>query len=226
MGAIYNEMQVPYMSREELRQHFTDVCNESGYNDGMGGYSGGWVEKRGMLDIRAERFKSVKAAAEYVLEHNDKSGPAVAVLVGTPPELFDNTATGRSLRQRFDKLRKELEDFEPGIVRRARAGKSKTRGCKHCGSSIAVAALRPEFPATLLPDGFEGRITGPLTRSSLLLCPVCGRDFLVTETDKKRRKSLEERLEKAREAYAEARRKYDQRHKGQALWYIGGDCSY
>jgi hypothetical protein len=102
--------------------------------------------------------------------------PATEAPLQPSPRLID-------CRQRVESLQRDLAAIPARMIARARAAKSKTRGCVCCHSAVAVGqiGLQPMRP------GY-----------SAIGCPVCGcPDFLETKGDRRRQENLRQRLREA-----------------------------
>jgi len=170
-------------------------------------YSGG-IGMKDCILLDSKIFDDADAALEYLqATYDDKWGPGGAVRLRSPARI-DPPGKDETM------LRKEIEAgamsppsrrVAEEILARVRAGKSKTRGCAGCGSSIATSHIRSVH------------------------CPVCGADFVSTEADKaklarlaaelERRQTRLRVLEAARQAAS--RKKYGETTR----WLVGGWCS-
>tara|TARA_Y100000310_G_scaffold329472_1_gene399393 strand:+ start:108 stop:413 length:306 start_codon:yes stop_codon:yes gene_type:complete len=82
MGGIYEERIIPACDNAELPAKFEAIVKECQYESGHGGYSGTFAEKAGRSIIRLyASFASIEEARDYIQEHNDKWGPAMAASV-------------------------------------------------------------------------------------------------------------------------------------------------
>jgi hypothetical protein len=178
MGSQFNSFDFPPVDSDELKNLWATKANalrdEFGYD-----YYSGYNYANG-LTVCGERFGSENAAMEYIAERTSKHGPVMAVRMGDFERAFQQSRAGQSLRKRWIALEADYAHVDQQIIQRLQAAKSKTRGCKRCGSQIAVAYLSA---------GQHGGID----------CPVChATDFVLTEGDRKRRESLRVRRDRAR----------------------------
>lgn len=87
MGGIYEEMQLPYMPANRVREKWPGIVSESRWENGHGGYSGSFAEKPEIEIYDGPHFKTDDEARDYIQDHNDKWGPATAAWVeGPEPE--------------------------------------------------------------------------------------------------------------------------------------------
>lgn len=227
MGASLVIRTFPDMPEKDLLEHINQARSRDGYEHGHG-YSGSWSEKNGCDFERdglshtapVKTFESVRAAEEHISEHNDKWGPLTAVRakvieVRLPDGKVASTGSnwgpeiprGKKvieLDARVEVAAQALKAFVPAVIARVKAGKSKTKGCGHCGSSIATSHICSTD------------------------CPVCGQPFLLTETDRAKLGTLKAKLKKLQADAAAARKaeldKLATKHS-KTVWVVGGWCS-
>ena len=80
MGAAYTQAVLPDQSHDELIATWEAIVEQCLYDYGHSCYSGSFAEKDG-LQILSKAFLSTDEAEEYIIEHNDKWGPAMAARV-------------------------------------------------------------------------------------------------------------------------------------------------
>ena len=190
MGACSKTKTFPYCSVQELGRQFADLQAQDEREFGTEPYSGSWATIHGLAIDRNRVFHSTAEANAYLSDTVEKREALAVVLVLTKPS---DTAHRRAEAMRAKAGRIERERLYPltgqtvsssgyvssptwerahadAILARVRSGKSRTKGCAACGSSIAVTYIRR------------------------LECPVCGAEFLSTDTERQRRDRLNARI--------------------------------
>ena len=114
------------------REEQQDQCLQFG-NDSYAGHIG--VMPSGIDFVKRKPFASASEAREYLEDNHNKWDCAMAVPYKTIGKTFSN-ASFKLMDQR-DKVQSELKTLEADILLRIRTTKSKTIGCKKCGSSIS-----------------------------------------------------------------------------------------
>ena len=201
MGAHTLIRVLPDMDATQLRAKVDELMAQDAWEDGNS-YSGSWGVKR-RLTIEFTVFESVEQAKEYVSEKSDTEDPLYAVRAmhyapkSKPKKLL-------ALEENLTRLGREINRFPNTLVQRVKSGKSKTKGCAHCGSSVAVVYIQHEH------------------------CPVCKKEFLYTETDRKRLKRLIDKREALLKTITDFKRAGIEalRAKGKEprVWVVGGWC--
>lgn len=217
MGACFNSQYYPPMPEAELKQKFRELIDALHFEHGHEGYNGTFTTNSG-LRITDKRFQTVRDAEEWLSNNARKWEDVLAVRFGPWPDLFEATPQGADLVRKRKELEHAAQTFDIDIIRRVRAAKSKTKGCKRCGSSIAVSHIH-EDPRRYADAEFR------LSRRHhpALDCPVCGHPYLLTDTDVKRRTALLERLKAIQDKEQAARTKHAAKHTGdKSGWLLGG----
>lgn len=193
MGAEYDSYHSHHADKESVEEEFEQLQQEYCAEKGDNTYAGHLGIKPGLHFIDTV-YPDATAADDYIAEQNDKWEAAWAVpyhRVGQIP-----TAKGRKLIEARSKINRQMMDFHDNVLVRIKAAKSKTIGCKTCGSSVSRAHL------------------------SSCSCPVCGkRGAFLTQTDKKRLESMSDKSD-------ELRRRTVEKKTGKTIGYvIGGLCA-
>jgi len=210
MGAYFITEAVKPMTKEALATWFAERIEELRFEYGNDGYNGTLTTNNGLV-FTGQAFSTESAAIRWLEESVEKWGPVLAVRYGDWPELFEDSPKGRVLVTKRKELESARQTFEVDVIRRTKSGKSRTKGCKCCGSSIAVSHIH-ETPRR--------------DQQSAMECPVCGHEYLLTETDVKRRKSLETRLRDALQKERDERARHEARQvRAEAGWLIGALCA-
>lgn len=200
MGASYQSMTYKASSVESLKGHFKEIQNNACYNHGHDSYSGHIGMSSG-LQVSSSSFKTHTEAEDYVMEKASKWGPAIAVKVGDFSKVFPTTANEAKEVEKLKELKLKVENWDKSLIDRVKQSKSMHRGCKVCGSKVAVKYLRTKD------------------------CPIClDHNFVETETDKKAYNVLQEKYKEQIKKVKEMENKYAEKNKGN-FWYIGAWCA-
>lgn len=211
MGSSFDTAILDPMPASKVKEAFANLCADRAFDRGHGGYSGTLAEKRrdGVV-VRADVvLPSAHAASEWLSDKfEDKWGPAGAVrFAADAPDPKPNKPL-IAAQLRLGELRKELDQLPRDMLARAKAVKSKTRGCAKCGSAIAVSHI--------------GNRTA---------CPVCGDgEFLTTAADTQKRDRLKAKVAEVEAlvqklcAQADAARVAAAK-ADECPWLVGGWCS-
>lgn len=226
MGSCSKAKRFQFCSEQELRRQFADLQRQDELEFGTQSYSGSWATIHGLAIDRNRTFHSVKEGNDYFLDAVDKREALAVVLVLTKPPA---TAQRNADATRAKARKLELERLYPltgqtvsasgylssptweralsdEVLARVHSGKSRTKGCSACGSSIAV------------------------THIFRLQCPVCGAEFLMTDSERRRRDRVKARIAEiektVKDLVADATRIEDE-SRAQATdsnryWYVGG----
>ena len=222
MGAAYVSHVFEKCRIDNLSKQVTEVCHQANYESGHI-YSGDWGEKivRGFGDT-GKIFNTVIDTDEWLSDHTDKWGALLAVKVLSAPKTINTKSLDKKIHNLYKKLNNvlielgereaqsnyQVQPLMNSILERAKSSKSQLKGCKSCGSKVAIALL------------------------NRYVCPVCGHnEFLLTETDKKKfyrlRKQVEELSSLISELKTKQQSKYDEaisKNKDDWFWLVGGWC--
>lgn len=83
MGGAYCDLEIPNCADTELHATYKELHKQALYDHGHSGYSGTFAEKP-ELEIIESQFQTYREARDYIVGHNDKWGPAMAVKVLHP----------------------------------------------------------------------------------------------------------------------------------------------
>lgn len=160
MGAEFNYYR--YTGDKSEMSHYhedTQIYERQQYgSDTYSGHLG--ILPCGLEVSSVKEFSNVNDAREYLQANHSKSESALAVPYMGNKDTHD--ASSKDLIRRKKKLFNEIKDFSAKKLKEIKAAKSKTIGCKPCGSSVSRKFLR----------GID--------------CPVCGeREVFYTTTNKK-----------------------------------------
>lgn len=158
------------------------------------------------LLVTSKVFKTDDEAREWLSDNTEKWESAKAVKVGDFSKSFYAKPAISKLMTSIKLLKEELDCFDEAVYIRTKAAKSQMRGCKSCGSSINVAKIKgPSF--------------GEKSFRRLTDCPVCGSNYLITDTDKAKKSRLEDKFLAVKQKLASLEAKVDR--KNEPYWYIG-----
>jgi hypothetical protein len=120
-------------TKSELRDEFRGEQEEARDQYGNDTYAG-HLGIKGGLDIEDGRiFKDENEACDYIEEHNGKWDSALAVPFKARVSVPSSSRT--KAIEAVTKCEKDLADFRVKTLSDIKATKSKTIGCKNCGSS-------------------------------------------------------------------------------------------
>ncbi len=236
MGAVVVSRTARGMPEQALRIWFNEQLSDMAHESGTGPYSGNWCGNQG-LHVHPNTVKTDAEAAALCERLCDKWGPVLAVRVGDFTKVFPQSKADKALSEKAQELTQAVDLFDWSVLDRAQKAKSKTRKCPHCESSINVKHMckptakeyeQASRELVNIPLVFwqRGRRYVPLFRS-LTDCPVCGKDFLMTDTDKKSLASLVRRRDEAAKKLQAAKAAYEAKAKGQKdqpHWYVSALC--
>lgn len=237
MGAIYVSKTRDACSTDELQLWFKEETARQRYQKGNDAYAGVWESN---LKILPQSFSTVEQAEDFIQKTSVKYGPVLAARVGDFSQVFPVSKADQTLVAQLEKVAKARLFFEFDVATRVRAQKSSKKTCSHCSSSINVQKLwiptREQYrdavsgstamgtpPAALT---IRGKVEF-LTYQGVTDCPVCGNNFMLTETDVQRKASLVAKEKELRTKVAAAKAAFDAKHsKQRPQWYLGSWCSY
>ncbi len=200
MGACFNTASFPACDETTLKTKFkylqADMCNDNG-SDAYAGHIG--IAKG--LKILSLSFKNKLEAHDYLDNHCEKWGSAVAVKVGDFSKVFPVTATEKKEVEKLNDLQNRFSNWENDLIGRTKKAKSTQRGCKKCGSKIATKYL------------------------STINCPICGDiHFIQTPTDSKNYLTLRTNLKAQQDKIKTLSKKYEEKNKDN-FWLVGALCA-
>ena len=226
MGASYVSHSIDKCTANELSCNVDSLCQEAAHEFGHGPYSGDWGEKidKGVRHVN-KTFNSYFEADIWLQDNAEKWGALLAVKVLKPPKCLNTKIIDSQLEavnakiksllilagERSDFGNTEVKPLMNTILERVKSGKSKFKGCDYCGSKVSTAHLKHH------------------------VCPVCGnKEFLLTDTDKKKLHKLNEKLASLKADIFELENKRKSKineaikadkNKNNWGWLVGGLCS-
>lgn len=234
MGAVNESRHTPGpLTEPELHDWYEGELHDMAREGGTDAYCRNWNSNSGLQIVRGTF--TLKEAQAYAEKHADKRGDVLAFRIGDFSKAWPVTKAQKDIQEKLVKLEAESNEFDYRILERAQQQKSKTKKCLHCESSINVHKI-PKPTVKELTKSSAGRYDVGLSYQfgRYLLssfygfcdCPVCSKNLLKTETDKKNQASLETRLKEARKKEQDSRQAYakEQLGKPQAYWYVEGCC--
>jgi hypothetical protein len=197
----------------ELRLWVKDRVNDMLHEHGHDTYAGHWGCKEPTVQVHEKRFESVEAAEEFISENNQKwDGLTACKAITTKQITFPHTKGDQELQRKRKELAdyifpigfQEMSGFEKEVVERIRKQKSKLKTCEHCSSRVAIKHIRH------------------------VNCPVCGKEFLLTDTDRKRVEAWQKKhaniKKKIQARTSELERENVGKTKKGYVWVVGGWC--
>ena len=170
MGACWGSLTFPASTSDELGKAYRAYQQDEQDEYGTDSYNG-TCSNCDSFRIYDQSFTSMEKAEDFLEQKVGKREAGAVKVLGFPAPKASDQKKIDGLLTKIKELDTEIGAFPAEIIKRVKAGKSKTRGCD-CGSQIAV-----------------NRIKG-------LNCPVCYADFLTTDTDKKQILALREKMKK------------------------------
>jgi hypothetical protein len=196
MGATIDYYTFTEGDKGKVNREFASAREQARYEDGHE-YPGSIACFTSIGAWHNKQFASENEAVDYLTEHHQKWSPALAVSFRLPakPTKQDKIKQERALHS-FRSWESRLSEARQKIIEVFLSRKSGTVGCSNCGSRLARGFLER-------PD-----------------CPICN-ESLLGETDTNRLAKIRVRVEKAREALAEATKPRPSENIG---WVVGGWC--
>jgi uncharacterized Zn finger protein (UPF0148 family) len=208
MGAVEVYHTFPgHLSLAEVKAAFSKLQEDERWEHGADIYSGS-IDKLQGYTIEHKTYPSVEAACESIFQRTDKHGPGILTKAYKSQEI---TITPNPI---LTKLRSEVGskwDLERSLITEImseiKGAKSRTIGCKDCGSSLSRQHLA----------GYR--------------CPVCQADLRSETQRKKFDTALQRYDQKVAKLRAEEERLRQQALKKlppteQIVWVVGGFVPY
>lgn len=197
-------------SEAELQKRWREAVEEDTYDRGHGSYNGSirHVDSPYVHRVSyATREEAQKAASAM---HVDK-GSAVAFRYGDAAKCaFPQTERDKQQSKKLDELEKELFLFNNSILKRFVTSKSASKRCGHCDSVISKKSrerlAREDYAKQHAALARVGHFDARDYEAEQVNCPACNHNLLLTDTDIKRRQSLEARVKELRGKVEEARK--------------------
>ncbi len=200
MGASFDSLTFKACDEQTMRNKFRKYQDDACEEHGSGSYAGHIGIAAG-LQVSTKVFKTKREAEDFLVEKAEKWGPAIAVKVGDFSQMFPVTATEKKEHTKLQELQNKFNNWDTDLITRAKQSKSTQRGCKKCGSKVAVKCVKSVY------------------------CPVCGDShFIKTETDNKAFATLQVKLKAQQTKVNEMAKKYEEKNKDNC-WYIGAWCA-
>lgn len=208
MGAVDVYRTFPgKLALHEVDQAFKEVCEQERWENGADPYSGS-IDKLMGYTFENKIYPSVNKALENIRERTDKHGKGILT------KAYKDEGVRIEPSPLLAKLRAEHKDkwtFEreliEGFLAEVKAAKSKTLGCKKCGSSLNRMYLKGYF------------------------CPLCNGE-LRTETQLKKTGAAIERWQKTKDKLEAETERLHQKAlaklppSDQLVWVLAGWVPY
>lgn len=201
MGGATDFRVYKFSDRKKVEREFKEACEEARYEHGHGGYTGTIAEVHGIGRWVDRRFGSDGEAMDYASEHHNKWDPAMAVSFCLPVEKGEREKNReKKAREKVKAAEKKLTDACNKARKAFAEAKSKTVGCKGCGSKMS----REHLARFLM--------------HRVVRCPLCDHDLLPA-TFRERQAKLKAAVEEARKAAEEEAKP---KTNGKIGWVVGG----
>lgn len=184
MGASNAYRTYETTDKAEIRKRFAAAdLEQARYENGAGPYSGSLGQKTG-IGVWRDRPTNFDDAHEWILGQSGKwdNNAAAAAYYLTEALTARDTARIKKAETKATTANTKLREIEQAVFAALRNAKSKTVGCRGCGSKIARKHLKGT------------------------VCPVCTSNTLLSASAHSRVMAARKRVDKAREALAEARK--------------------
>ena len=213
MGAIFLSHNFGCIEKDDLKVAISNLMEHLRYEEGNC-YDAGHLGNNSYRIFDERVFNSDDELINYIEEHSGKGASIVASY--RLSKLEDESPTTKRLKSKnldliktIDQCNSDHQTYLKGLVQRAKTAKSKTRGCKACGSMIATQYI------------------------TMVICPVCNNnDFIITVTDRKKLESIKAKKEKAENQLSKNRLHLEDDLKkrskptSQIGWIIAGWCAF
>lgn len=216
MGAHDYIVTIKETDQGKVKQAWDRIVENDSYESGSGSYAGNATTMRGRITFYDRKLSSENEAREFCLDKHEKWSGPVAVSFYLPAE---STKTDEKRKEKAqDKLHavwnKQYETVLK-IVQSFAGRKSKLVTCKGCDSRLSHSHLTGKLKRGRAND--RKYMWGP-NLPTLPVCPVCN-ESLLSETDQKRIKAQEEKVEAARKACNETQQPKPSK---KLAWAVGG----
>lgn len=213
MGAIFLSHNFGSIEKDDLKGAISNLMEHLRYEKGNS-YDAGHLGNNSYRIFDERVFNSPDELINYVEDHSGKGASIVAPY--RLSKLDDESPKTKRLKSRnleliktIDQCNSDHHSYYKDLVQRAKTAKSKTRGCKACGSMIATQHI------------------------TMVICPVCNnKDFIITATDRKKLESIKAKKDKAENELSKNRLHLEddlrKRSKltSQIGWIIAGWCAF
>ena len=198
MGACFDSVVWDACTKAELTKFWENYQEDERAEHGSSGYNGTCSTCGGLSIWDHMVFDRVSDAEAFLSEKLSKRDAAAVKVNIYPAFSAKDEAKLKEVWGKAQVLHAEAENYWRAVILpRVRAGKSKTKGCD-CGSQIAVSHIQGIY------------------------CPVCRKDFLTTETDKKAIARLREKRDKFLAEHKELTASLRQKHQPIGYkWVLG-----
>jgi hypothetical protein len=133
MGSEFN-YYIHSGTKEDLQSGFAEHQQDERHMNGTDTYAGHLGILNGLVVSNITPFASMEQARDYIDENHSKWESALAVPYRGEVHGFD--ASSKKVEQQRKALEKDIVNTQKRYLKSMKATKSKTIGCKACGSSI------------------------------------------------------------------------------------------
>lgn len=212
MGSAFCSHDFGRVKKEDLPSLISKLEQQLRYEHGNDDYAG-HLGNNSYRILNERIFDSHDEMVDYIQDHGKTGVSIVAAYRVSKQEPESAKATRIKNRNVVlinivDQLNTDHHTLLKDLVQRAKAAKSKTRGCKACGSMIATQYINK------------------------IICPVCNSNaFIITATDQKKIDSIKAKTVKAQAELSSNRATLEDDLKSRIKptsevgWFIAGWCS-
>jgi len=201
VGATTDFRTYKYNDRKKIERAFSKACEDARHENGHGGYTGTIAEFHGIGKWLDREVGSEAEAEGYIIEHHQKWDAAMAVSFRLPVEKGEREkAREKKACEKAQAAQEKLNEANRKVREEFASAKSKTVGCKGCGSKMSREHLVK------------------FLHGKALRCPLCNGDLL-SQTFRERQAKLMAAVEEARKA---AQEEAKPKTNGKIGWVVGG----
>ena len=227
MGTTVKYFTLQGCSNEsELQQNFRALKKDDLHDHGHAFYQGS-LSSIHSFTISKKSFPTLDLARKSIDEDSVMKGDAIAFKFGDSTKAFPHSAKDKSLLDLNKKLKQESITFNNEILKRFVASKSSSKKCTHCDSVISKKSRerlsKESFTQNL--DRMDSHFDREDYKRLQTSCPACGENLLITDTDKKRKQSIEERLKESSAKLEKAKADHEAKNNPSFGYIIVAACA-
>lgn len=220
MGAHSYTVTYKFSSKEKVSSAWESLCEEDAYESGSGAYAGNATTMGPNVVFYNNLLSSEEEAYQWVIDNHQKWGRPYACSFYLPKASGERAkAKIKRAQEKLVEAKKKKLEFMNGEINAFVNRSSELVGCKGCGSKLSRKYFSLSSNLVSLgthhvySDGGYSIRFGRLPK-----CPLCSHS-LISNSANARLARLDERVEKANEAYLEAQKPAPSKNVG---WVVGG----
>lgn len=168
------------------------------------------VKEKGLdnLVVKKLSFNNIEEAEEYLGDMVNENR-SVFVKYYKSAGSFEETDTYKDLVEKLENSKENLNNFPESILEKLQEQKSGSKGCGNCKSSISKDYLIKNIETNLL-ELKNNNLNTLENKMKEIYCPICkDKEFLISETDKKKLTSLENKFDESNNKIKESKRIFE-----------------